>query len=334
MDKVVLSDVRWYGDHGIGRFAREVLGRIPESSPLNLRSPLLHPLELAEVVGSLLKAKHKVYFSPGYNPPIWSPIPFVFTIHDLNHLQFKENSSILKNLYYRKVMRRACVNAARVLTVSEFSRNSILQWSGVPDTQVVNVGNGVSESFSSYGDVWDPGFPYFFYIGNRKPHKNIPRLIHAFHVSGCWKESRLVLSGFGDQATMSLISKLGLDDYVLFAGSISEDDLPRYYRGSVALVFPSLYEGFGLPVVEAMACGTAVITSNVAALPEVAGDAALLVDPYDVNELASAMSKMLYDQELRSSLGKKGVLRASQYRWDDVAARVRSVLLGAAREND
>ena len=328
----VLFDARWLGAHGIGRFAREISYRAGFSEFYQSARLPSSPMDPCLLSYDLRNRKSDLYYSPGYNAPLWSPLPFVFTIHDLNHLFVEENSSILKRLYYQKVMKPAARRAAYVLTVSEFSRQAILEWSGVDEDRVVNVGNGVSSEFSISGPAHDPGYEYLLFIGNRKAHKNLPRIIEAYAASRVCGEVHLLLSGGYDEATGRLVRHFGLEDLVHFAGHIVEADLPAYYRGARALLFVSLYEGFGLPIVEAMACGVPVLTSTVAAMPETAGDAALLVNPRNVDEIAAGMESIVLDEALRDTLISRGLRRAGRFSWDATAEKVRKALLAALEQ--
>ncbi|WP_027482712.1 glycosyltransferase family 4 protein [Deinococcus pimensis] len=320
----LLVDDRWSGQHGIARFSREVLARLGPSGAISA-VPLMHPAEPVLLGLELTRRRPDVYFSPGFTPPLWSPVPFVFTIHDLIHLDVPEESSRGKRLYYDLVVRPAARRAARVLTVSEFSRRRIVEWAGVPGKRVVNVGNGVGEAYTPEGARHEPGYPYLLYVGNRKPHKNVPRLVEAFARLDV-PDLRLVLSGGPDDDTRHLALRLGVLDRVVFAGLIPEVDLPAYYRGAVALAYPTLYEGFGLPALEAMACGTPVVTSNRTSLPEVVGDAALLVDPEDVEVIVAALTRVVADFALRTALASRGLARSRLFSWDRTAALVARVL--------
>lgn len=331
LDKI-LADARWIGPHGIGRFAREVIGRIPKVNPLPGSLPLLHPFEPFWLSSLLLRVRPRVYFSPGFNPPLWSPVPFVFTIHDLIHLHFPEETNARKRAYYRFVVRPAAERAYRVLTVSEFSKREILEWARLPEEKVVVVGNGIGPEFSPQGKRHEPGYPYVFYVGNTKPHKNFNRLLEAFARSGLLGEVRLVCTGTPSARVWSLIQELDLERQVVFAGTVPDELLPAYYRGALALVFPSLYEGFGLPALEAMACGIPVVTSSVTSLPEVVGDAAVLVDPYDVESIAWGVRRVVEDSSLREELRRKGLERAKQFSWDITAEHTLKVLQEAAQE--
>src|SRR5262249_6006573 len=150
----------------------------------------------------------------------------------------------------RPAMRRA----SRVLTVSRYVKQELLAWAGVPDEHIVVVGNGVGAPFGPVGPRHTPGYPYLFYASNRKPHKNLPRLLQGYARAGLRGDVRLVLTGPPDAETHRQIAALGVADCVEYAGQLADAELAAYYRGAVALVCPSLYEGFGLPPLEAMAC--------------------------------------------------------------------------------
>jgi glycosyltransferase involved in cell wall biosynthesis len=166
---------------------------------------------------------------------------------------------------------------------------------------------------------------YVLFVGTLEPRKNVKTLLQAFaHVIADAPQDglRLVIAGgegWGREDYLATVAALKMHDYVVFTGFVEDDDLPDLYRGALLFVYPSLYEGFGLPVLEAMACGTPVITSNCTSLPEVAGDAALFVDPTQPEMLAAAISSVMHDGELRQALRAKGLARARAFSWDAVA---------------
>jgi glycosyltransferase involved in cell wall biosynthesis len=169
------------------------------------------------------------------------------------------------------------------------------------------------------------------YIGSRSPHKNVPALLDAFAASGLADRTALLISGEADARMRGWMREAALGDAeVRFAGAIPEDRLPDYYRGALALAIPSLAEGFGLPALEAMACGTPVLAGDRGALPEVVGDAGLLVDPTRPEAIAAGLRRLAEDAALRAELSARGLARAARFRWDDVAARVLRVLEAAA----
>ena len=327
----LLVDDRWVGKHGIGRFASEVLRRLPRAvsmppgvRPSNPLDPLWTSLQIARI-------RPDVYFSPGYNPPLSSSAPFVFTIHDLTHLRVVGESSPAKRLYYEHIVRPALAKAFKVLTVSNFSKQEIVDWSGVPPQKILVVGNGVSSGFLPTGTRHVEIRPYLLYIGNRRPHKNLPRLLKAFKSAQLGRDVILLCSGIRDGAISRWIHEAGLDEScVRFTGEIPEARISDYYRGALAVVMPSLYEGFGLPALEAMACGTPVLAGNCTSLPEVVGDAGLLVDPLDVAAITDGICRMVKDAGLREQLTARGFLQASVFSWDATAGKVLESLQAAA----
>jgi glycosyltransferase involved in cell wall biosynthesis len=329
----VLVDGRWEGAHGIGRFALEVIPRIQRSGTTleKLGSfPLLHPLDPLWISWKIARHNPDVYFSPGFNPPLWNTAPFVFTVYDLIHLRFAKDYSWKQRAYYRAVVRSALERASVVLTVSEFSKKEILNWGAVPETKVRVVGAGVGDEFNPEVDPLPLSHPYFLYVGNRKSHKNITRSLEAFAKAKFDPEVRFVLSGEADRETAELVRSLRLSERVLFFGTASNEALPRLYRGAIALVFPSLFEGFGLPPLEAMACGTPVITSNTSSIPEVVGDAGIMLNPYAVDAWADEMERVLSDDRLRASMSARGLERAKLFSWDNSAQLVYKYLVEAA----
>lgn len=321
-------DERWCGDHGIGRFAKEVGQRVDGLKNANFRGGPSDALDPLRTGVWLYRNPGERLFTPGYNAPFFGRSRSVITVHDLNHIDVIDGGSRLKNLYYSRVLKPACRQAFCVLTVSEFSRQRIIEWSGAGPKKVVNVGNGISDVFkeSSDMDVSISGSPYFLCVSNRKPHKNEIRLLEAFSKARISEKVMLLMSGDRSPNMDRYIDRLQLGARVKFLGRTSDVDLAKFYRSAIALLFPSLYEGFGLPVVEAMACGTPVLTSKVTSLPEIAGGAAYLVDPYSVSEIQHGIERLEGDASLCARLKKAGLERAKSFSWDQVARRVRSAL--------
>jgi len=322
----VLIDSRWSGDHGIGRFSRVLDERLclPHLKITGKPSSPVDPFKL--LIAMLKLPKDCAVLNPGYNAPLFVVRPYIFTILDLNHIDRPENSSFFKRLYYRLIMRRAVHNAFKVLTISEFSRQRILDWSNIDPSRVVNVSCGVDPRYNTTVKPYVPSFRYLLCVSNRRAHKNEPRIVEAFAKANIHTEIRLLFTGPASKQLIILCKHLGVENRVSFLGRIPEEDLPGLYRGAQLLLFPSLYEGFGLPVVEAMACGIPVITSNSTSLAEVAGDAAYLVDPTNTPEIAHAVERILADDDLRKNLVAKGLERAKAFSWDHVAARVQAVI--------
>jgi len=324
-------DYRWAGDNGIGRFAREIQHRLQCELTLKNGGPAraFSPLEIDAFLHS---SGATSFFSPGYVPPLLSKVPFIFSIHDLNHIKSGHNASLAKSIFYKIIVKPAVERSHRVLTVSEFSKSEIINWTNCRPEKICVVGNGISETFKTYEDpllnIAPITSPYFFCCSNRKSHKNEKRLIDAFYLSGLASDFRLVFTGIPDIALEKHIHRRKLSTSVLFTGALTEQTLASYYKGALATVFPSLYEGFGLPLLESMACGTPVIASNTSSLPEIGGDAALYVDPESPESIAHAMSSLAADQYLRKSLQKKGFSRAQLFSWEKTVSLVRDALEG------
>ena len=332
---VTVFDARWIGQHGIGRFAQEIRRRLPTTTrninghdPVSLRG--LVELEIKMyLIGN--KNSSRIFFSPSYTPPVCWSGSFIFTIHDLIHLDIPEERSQFKDLYYHYIVKPATLRASKVLTVSEYSRQRILKWSGMNPEKVIVVGNGVDPHFSPEGPKHMPGYPYIFYVRNTKPHKNVPALLEAFAKLNT-PNLRLLLSGGPDDDTRHLALRLGIYDRVVFTGRIPEEELPAYYRGAAVVTMPSLYEGFGLPALEGMACGVPVVVSNTTSLPEVVGDAGILVNPHDAESIADGLNRALTDESLRAELRRRGLERAKLFNWDRVADKIHEAISQAGAE--
>ena len=337
----ILADGRWRGPHGIGRFATEVLARLPGVRLLEGGESLfLSPFDPIWISRKIRKERPRAYFTPAFNPPVFSPVPFVLTLHDLIHLKVPEEGSLLKHLYYERIVKPALFKAFRVLTISEWSKGEILAWSGLPGERVVVAGNGVGPSFSPEGPRHALGYPYFLYVGNRKPHKNLSLLFSAFSRARLPREFRLLLSGKPDADMGDHLKRLGIEERVVFLGAIPEGSLPSVYRGAVALLFPSRIEGFGLPVLEALACGSRVLASRIPAVVEGAGEAATLLSPEDPEAWSDSMERIaetIGDGKVEepcegNALREAGLARARLYSWDRVGERVGAVLRQAMEE--
>jgi glycosyltransferase involved in cell wall biosynthesis len=328
----VLYDARWIGNHGIGRFAKEVQQHLPDLVGFQARRRPWHPLDPILLGGALLRRNPRLFFSPGYNSPLGWPGAFVFALHDLNHLYVRDNSNAAKRAYYQMIIKPACHRASFVLTVSEYSRQDIRAWAKLSEDRIINVGNGVGPPFTPAGKVFQPGYPYFLYVGSHKVHKNLPRLLKAYAISGVRSDIRLILTGEPDEEMVRHVKELALEGRVTFIGSPSDVDLSSYYRGALALVFPSLDEGFGLPPVEAMACGTPVLTSNICSLPEIMGDSGLAVDPLNTDAIADGIRRLAENSTLNADLRRKGLARAGQFTWQKTAAKTFDALQVALAE--
>lgn len=323
--KSIYFDQRWCGEHGIGRFAQEL-----KKSKINfIDIPLKgNPADKLDVfkLSYWFAREDGYYFSPGYNAPLFSLSKCIITVHDLNHIDLDFNSSLLKKVYYTFVLKRACRLCSKIFTVSDFSKKRIVEWAGVSKDKVIVVGNGVSAEFRVDGDRYSPGFPYIFVVGNRKKHKNEKKALLAFLEADIPNDVKIIFSGEESEELIFQVNKYNASDRVIFCGRLTNEQLAMFYRGAEFLLFPSLYEGFGLPVIESMACGTPVITSNTTSLVEVAGNAAYLVNPESKDEIKKAINTLFFDKGKRSELIHRGIEQAGKYTWDKTIACVENEL--------
>jgi glycosyltransferase involved in cell wall biosynthesis len=281
-----------------------------------------------------------LFHAPHYVLPPLVPCRSVVTIHDCIHLMFPQ---YLPNRfafgYARASIALAARRATRVLTVSESSKRDILRFVDADPNKIDVIYNAYDERFAvepreedvvRVRERFQLHDEFVLYAGNVKPHKNLERLIEAFSLVRKRGLDHLKLVLIGDEiskyaALRRAVHRHQLHKYVRFLGYVPEETLAVMYRLAGVFVFPSLYEGFGLPPLEAMASGTPVVTSNVSSLPEVAGDAAVLVDPYDPSAIADGIYRVLTDEALRRSMRQKGIDRARQFSWEQSVRRVHDI---------
>jgi glycosyltransferase involved in cell wall biosynthesis len=312
-------DARKMADFGIGTYIRGLLQELatdrndtyiafaPERLAHRIPPGVEHAIvdaphysirELLILGRAIDRAKLDLFHAPHYVVPFTS-VPFVVTIHDLIHLR---NPNPMARLYARQMIGRAVRRSRRVLTVSETVKREIVSTFGCADDHVVVTPNGVGAPFSEHGPAAEGR--YFLYVGNDKPHKNVDVLVDAFSKIG---SPSLVLTG-------AAFDRFKSRERIVITGFVDDAELAALYRGAIALVMPSREEGFGLPALEAMASGCAVITSNAAALVEITGDAALQVQPTAAS-LADAMARIASDESLRRMLASRGIARAKNFTW-------------------
>lgn len=329
----IAIDARKIGDFGIGRYIRGLLRglaairadedyvvfapaegaeHIPRSfEHVTLRAPHYSIRELFVVGRAIDRARADLFHAPHYVVPFTS-VPTIVTVHDLIHLRHRNP---LARGYARTMIGRAVRGSAGVATVSEAVRDEIKSMFRVAPEKIAVTPNGVDEIFTP-GPSREQG-RYFLFVGNDKPHKNIPALLGAFErVRAADPGLRLVLCG----AKFPQLRGLPALDV---RGFVSDAELADLYRGAVALVMPSIEEGFGLPLVEAMACGTPAVISNAAALIEVAGGAALVADPRSLDEISGAMKRVAGEEEVRRTLAARSLERARSFTWERCARATR-----------
>jgi len=317
--KKILIDKRWAGNTGIGRLYQEVMKFAPEHANLDFVKSkmglgnLLTPLMLGE---EIRESKAAIFYSPSFMPPAFSKRPFVFTVHDLMHLFYY---SPLHKIYYEQIIARLAKNAKQIITVSNFSKQQLIDLLGIPEQLIRVIYNGVDDNFLQNEEEYESSRPYFLYVGNRRKNKNIPAMLTAFAQARIPDDFIFCLSGNTDAELESLINSLGIQKRVRFLGFIDEKELPKLYKGAHATLFVSLMEGFGLPVIESMASGTPVLTSSTSSLPEIAGGAALCVDPTDTSAIQTGIEKLINDQTFYIQCISKGLDRAKEFSWETTA---------------
>jgi len=218
------------------------------------------------------------------------------------------------------------------MTVSQRSRADIEAWIGPHHPPIRVIGSGVSGAFVHHGDKLRLEAPYLLYCGNHRVHKNLPRMLEAFARITARERLLLAMTGSPDESVNALARKFGVSGRLHWLGPLSEPELAEVYRGATAVLMVSLAEGFGLPVVEAMACGTPVVCSSTTSLGEIAGDAACLVDPTSVGHITAGIDQVIQNDALRARLRARGFARAAEFTWNKVADHVLAVLLEAARK--
>lgn len=364
----VALDARMISNSGIGRYIGNLIVHLSKIDRGNTFSVLLNsgePIPSAATARNLefhtLKRSIPIYslkeqvilpseikrlepdivHYPSFNMPFLNSRPAVVTIHDLvYYLDRRACPHLPAHLYARLMFKMVSRLAKRIITDSEYTKKDIIKHLGVSPGKVSVIHIGVDEA---YRRVEDPAVlkrvrvrhgikgEYILYVGTHHPRKNLVRLIHAFSMlksKGC----QLVITGKMEERRKDVYEaplSLGIKDRVIFTGIAPEEDLPALYTMASLFVFPSLYEGFGLPPLEAFACGTPVVSSNVTSLPEVVGDAAITIDPLDVDELARSIDKVLSSAELRSELREKGLKRAKLFNWKETAEKTLGVYYDA-----
>lgn len=256
-------------------------------------------------------------FSPIPEAPLYSSCRYVVTVHDLIPLRYPQRFSPLTP-YFRFYIPQVLKQAEHIICNSQATADDIINFWQIPASKITPILLAYDQQHF-FPSPTPQKNNYFLYLGRHDPHKNVSRVIKAF-AKFPDVNYQLWLAGSVDKRytpkLQQLVTQFGLLDRVHFLNYLPYSQLPDLIRGATALVFPSLWEGFGLPVLEAMACGTPVITSNCSSLPEVAGDAAILVDPTNVDQIADSMNAIATNSCLRSSLIEKGLNRASQFSWE------------------
>jgi glycosyltransferase involved in cell wall biosynthesis len=296
--------------------------------------------------------------------PFWMPRPYVVTIHDMANLLFGQHPGVRNSIRLWQ-QRQGLINASRVIAVSNATRRDVETFLGIPQSRIRTIYNAPDPMFGEPSspaiacigeetyryppdmqrilDRYQIHYPFLLYAGRTNPQKNLPRLVEAFAVvrgeltdHPLYRDLRLIIIGDNISRSSALrhaVIRSRVEQSVRFLGFVPIETLRVFYQAAAAFVFPSLYEGFGLPPLEAMACGTPVITSGVSSLPEVVGDAATIVNPENVFDIARGIRETLVDVELRSRLILRGFQQLGRFSWRDTAAKVLDTYEEVARSN-
>jgi glycosyltransferase involved in cell wall biosynthesis len=275
----------------------------------------------------------------GNTGPVWSGVPLVVTLHDIIYIEsngnFKKGGSWyqkLGNIYRRWVVPPLIKKSKAVVTVSRFEKNRIQQFMG-QEEKLISIYNGVGTHFKKITDPatleqvknrYNLPEDFFFFLGNTAPKKNTPNVLRAFAQFKKQKKTpfKLVMSDYKEKILVKTLNEIGytqVRDDIHLTGYVPNADMPAILSQSKIFLYPSLRESFGIPILEGMACGVPVITSNTSSMPEIAGDAAVLIDPHKPEEITAAIRKVLYNTDYREALIRKGMKKVSKFSWQNMA---------------
>jgi glycosyltransferase involved in cell wall biosynthesis len=337
------------------RFRHSSMGRFPQLSERFQNIEVVSALrrfgqsfeslwwEQAGIVRACHKESIDLLHCPYFAAPYFLPARTVVTVHDVIPLIMPEYRARAESRMYNSLIAFTVRRVNAIITVSDYSKRDIVRTLHIPDERIHVIGNAVDDSYrpiadrrliDAVRDRYGIGPKYILYFGGFDLRKNVDRILQAYAAlpKSTRDEYQLVIAGrlhllghplYPDPRPR--VRELGLDENIVVTGQIREQDKAPLYSGATVYVFPSLYEGFGIPVLEAMACGAAVVTSNSSALPEVVGDAARLVDPYSVDEIRNAIGELLDDPAARNELRERALIRAHDFSWKRVAQQTLEV---------
>ena len=288
----------------------------------------------------LKKEKIDIFHAPSFACPVSVSCKMIMTIHDMIHVLFQEESSVIRKIYYSLIVKKAAKNASRVITVSENSKRDIANYLNLSQEKIVVTYNAVDEIFRrSNGDKVDEikgkfgiNSEYILYVGNQKPHKNVRLLVEAYQLLRGRINHKLVIVGKKDLLFQKGLSNNMLEGVVL-VGEVSDGLMPQFYSGADIYASPSLYEGFGLPLIEAIACRTPVVAISSPSSDEILGGAGYIVKGNQPERLAEAIYTVLSDDDLRNSIVKNGLGRIKQFSWEKSAKRILEIYDEVHSEN-
>ena len=339
--------------HGIARYTYELINNLARDYKVNLtlltnneeesralfiahknlnyitmKSKFLSPKEQFELPRLLNKySKNYIFHSPSFSSSPFLKIKSIMTIHDLNHIRYPQFYTPLHRYYYNFIVKPCALKCSKILTVSQFSKRELLEWLKCDEEKISVTYNGIDGKFSREKDEtkleairkkYKLPKNFVLYVGNQKPHKNVEVLVRAMQYVE--SDIKLVMNGKYTENISAIIDEKNLKDKIQAIGFIEDEDLPILYSCAHLFVFPSLYEGFGLPPLEAMACGCPAIVADTSSLPEAVGEAAIKFKATDYEALGKAINEILNNEELKNKLVADGLEQAARYKWKETAA--------------
>lgn len=319
----------------------------PNVTPVVIGPPARHPVLFYlwfewSVAAALKKQKADVFFSPDGYLSLRSRVPSVHVVHDLAFEHYPKDVPMMASWHYRYYFPKYVQKAIKTLAVSEYTKADVVKQYGTDPSKISVVYNGAKTVFAPLDQSgreevmhkYTEGQPFFLYVGMMHQRKNIVNLLKAYEIFAAnGGQEKLLIVGrkaWGNADMEAFYEKMESRGEVIFTGRISDEELARVVASATALTYVSYFEGFGIPILEALKCGVPSITSNVSSMPEVAGDAGILVDPLNPTEIADAMTKMSTDTSFRKELVNRTAEQAGKFSWEQTAQKVWQAIEEAA----
>ncbi|MDY7396189.1 glycosyltransferase family 1 protein [Aureibaculum sp. 2210JD6-5] len=347
----IVVDVRMINSSGIGTYLKNILPIVATKFNLKLlgnkkeikKFAWTKNFELIPFEAKIYSPKEQILFPkiipetnlfwcPHFNVPLFSikAKNIVTTIHDVNHLAIKNKKFSAKKKYAKKLFKNAVAKSIKIITVSDFSKNEILKFTNAKENQIKVIYNGVNQNLSNQYEIAtriEIPKKYLLFVGNVKPHKNLITLLKAYLnlPEEIKKEYKIVVLGknegfiTSDEEIFKFIKQNGLEDAIHFTGYLDDALIPSLYKNATIFIFPSNYEGFGLPLLESMACNTPVICSDIPSSKEIAGEAALYFEKNNHTNLSEKIKSVLSNEPLKNQLINKGKKRIKLFDWKNAA---------------